>query len=120
MRDPADMSKEEHEYWEGLAEMANDSEDLYLFRWMVEMELTVQKSAVITNGVHVWHCLDVDGETLGTGMTAVSALREAHEFIDNPTDEEATRRQNRRDTEAAIDRADYLRDAAKDNQERRD
>lgn len=93
----------------------SDAMELSLFRWMVEMRLYVQESAFF-NCPHgkKWACVDVDGEVIGSGETAVKAIAAAQEFIENPTDEEHAMRQRRRLDERDIDRADHLRDEHKD------
>lgn len=71
----------------GIGQQAMDeSNELYYFRWMVEMRLNVVENSVV--GRSRWICTDVDGEEIGSGPTALDAIRASHERNDNPTDEE--------------------------------
>jgi len=57
-------------------------EELVLWRWLVEMQLTVQAMASSVPDKPYWAVLDVDGECLGEGPTAVEAINESRKLFD--------------------------------------
>jgi hypothetical protein len=55
--------------------------ELVLWRWLVEMRLIVQEMASTVPGKPYWAVLDVDGECLGEGPTAIEAIVEARKLF---------------------------------------
>lgn len=56
--------------------------ELMMWRWLLEMRLTVHENAV--EGTGKWSVLDVDNEIVGRGMTVYAAVADAKGLIQRP------------------------------------
>lgn len=56
--------------------------ELAMWRWLLEMRLTVHENAM--EGAGKWSVLDVDNEIVGRGMTVAAAVADAKGLIQRP------------------------------------